>query len=116
MNNELVKENTSIRTMFSPTPTADVFLRRKEFYSAIQRDGETPDSWCCRVNELAAGCRFGSQMEAFVLDKFITGMDTRLFEIFAKERELTIDVILAIAMRTLESKISAEGVCFDFEL
>lgn len=53
---------------------------RKDFFSALQQTNESAEEWLHRVKELAQLCSFGKLNDIFVLNKFLTGLETKIVE------------------------------------
>lgn len=69
------------------TPPTIIFRERKNFHSAIQNENETVAEWHSRVKKLALSCKFNDKLEAFVLDRFIMGINEKIFERLCEEDE-----------------------------
>lgn len=61
-----------LRKQFSPQVA--IFRERTNFYNAKQNNAENVTSWYGRVKRLSVDCKFGDNLEAILLDKFITGL------------------------------------------
>lgn len=61
-----------LRKQFSPQVA--IFRERTHFYNATQNVGENVTQWYGRLKKLSVDCKFGSNLEAVLLDKFITGL------------------------------------------
>uniref|UniRef100_A0A453Z3N7 Retrotrans_gag domain-containing protein n=1 Tax=Anopheles quadriannulatus TaxID=34691 RepID=A0A453Z3N7_ANOQN len=61
-----------LRKQFSPQVA--IFRERTHFYNATQSVGENVTQWYGRLKKLSVDCKFGSNLEAILLDKFITGL------------------------------------------
>lgn len=61
-----------LRKQFSPQVA--IFRERTNFYNAKQNNAENITSWYGRVKRLSVDCKFGDNLEAILLDKFITGL------------------------------------------
>lgn len=72
---------------FSP-PTI-VFRERKKFYAANKNEAESITEWFTRVKSLAINCKFGASLNSFVLDRFVCGIDGKIFERLCEEDEKT---------------------------
>lgn len=104
------------------TPPTIVFHERKKFHSSKKYDAETVAEWFARVKKLALNCKFGEHLEAFVLDQFIIGLPSEIFERLCEEDEkLTLSEALkkALIMETkrntktvMKTEIKEEGVNF----
>lgn len=53
---------------------------RKIFHSMIKEPKETHEEWLIRVKELAESCEFGQNINLFVLDKFLSGLETEMID------------------------------------
>lgn len=90
------------------TPPVIVFRERKSFHTAIQSENETVAEWHARVKKLALSCKFGDSLNAFVLDRFIMGINNKIFERLCEEDEkITIDEALRKAL-IMEMKLLAK--------
>lgn len=88
------------------TPPTIIFNERKIFHQTKKNADESISKWYARVKKLALNCKFGSHLDAFVLDKFIMGLPEKIFERLCEEDEnLTIDVALRKAL-IMESKFT----------
>lgn len=91
------------------TPPTIIFRERKKFYSAEKSDGETVSTWFARIKKLALDCQFGNQLDAVVLDRFVCGMQGKIFERLCEEDEtLTLSSALKKAI-IAEAKITAQS-------
>lgn len=91
---------------FSP-PTI-VFRERKKFYAANKSDTESITEWFTRVKSLAISCKFGASLNKFVLDRFVCGIEGKIFERLCEEDEKTeLTAILKKAM-ILELKFAQQ--------
>ncbi|XP_052861106.1 uncharacterized protein LOC128268125 [Anopheles cruzii] len=61
-----------LRKQFSPQVA--IFRERTHFYNATQSIGENVTQWYGRLKKLSVDCKFGNNLEAVLLDKFITGL------------------------------------------
>lgn len=70
--------------MNEKSETALIFVKsisfRQDFYKAIKSPIETPDEWLIRIKQLAKQCDFGKCFDLFVLDKFITGLESEIID------------------------------------
>ncbi|XP_046803806.1 uncharacterized protein K02A2.6-like [Lucilia cuprina] len=81
------------------TPPTIIFRERKSFHTAIQGEDETVAEWHARVKKLALACKFGVHLDAFVLDRFIMGINNKIFERLCEEDEkITIEDALRKAL------------------
>ncbi|XP_059223944.1 uncharacterized protein K02A2.6-like [Stomoxys calcitrans] len=93
------------------TPPTIIFRERKSFHSAAKKDEETISQWYARVKKLALQCKFGSHLDAMVLDQFVIGLPTKLFEKLCEEDEtITIEHALRKAL-IMESKLASDSSC-----
>ncbi|XP_053675811.1 uncharacterized protein LOC128726054 [Anopheles nili] len=56
------------------SPQVAIFRERTHFYNATQSLGENVTQWYGRLKKLSVDCKFGSNLEPILLDKFITGL------------------------------------------
>lgn len=90
------------------SPPVIIFRERRNFWDAKKGDNETVSIWYARVKKLAMECRFGPQLEKFVLNKFVTGFSGKIFERLCEEDEyLSLELALKKAL-TVEAKIYAQ--------
>ncbi|XP_017469325.1 PREDICTED: uncharacterized protein K02A2.6-like [Rhagoletis zephyria] len=76
-----------------------VFRERQTFFDAKKAAGENVAAWFARVKKLAKDCKFGGQLNAFVLNKFVNGFEGKIFEKLCEEEEnLTLEQALRKAM------------------
>ncbi|XP_075150408.1 uncharacterized protein LOC142224514 [Haematobia irritans] len=95
------------------TPPVIVFKERKEFHLSVKSDGETVAEWYARVKRLALNCKFGDNLEAFVLNQFVVGLPETIFEKLCDEDEsLTLQNALKRAM-IVETRMSAKQYVSD---
>uniref|UniRef100_A0A1I8NUH0 CCHC-type domain-containing protein n=1 Tax=Stomoxys calcitrans TaxID=35570 RepID=A0A1I8NUH0_STOCA len=93
------------------TPPTIIFRERKSFHSAAKKDEETISQWYARVKKLALQCKFGSHLDAMVLDQFVIGLPTKLFEKLCEEDEtITVEHALRKAL-IMESKLASDSSC-----
>lgn len=89
------------------TPPTIIFRERKNFYLTKKNEDETISQWFAKVKKLALNCKFGSNLDAFVLDKFVMGLPNKIYERICEEDEnLTLSDALKKAL-IMESKISS---------
>ncbi|XP_037822568.1 uncharacterized protein LOC119611148 [Lucilia sericata] len=92
------KELCSLLKMHYTPPTI-IFRERKSFHTAIQGEDETVAEWHAGVKKLALACKFGVHLDAFVLDRFIMGINNKIFERLCEEDEkITIEDALRKAL------------------
>ncbi|XP_067644149.1 uncharacterized protein [Eurosta solidaginis] len=92
------------------TPPTIIFHERRKFHVACRQDEETVAMWFARVKKLALNCKFGPNLDAFVLDKFIVGLPNEIFERICEEDEkLTIEQALRKAL-IVETKLASRTV------
>lgn len=85
------------------TPPTIVFSERKKFHVATKN--ESVAEWYARVKSLALNCKFGTHLEAFVLNQFVMGLPSQIFERLCEEDEnLRIQMALRKAM-IMETKM-----------
>lgn len=58
---------------FSPKKSG--FAERQKFYTASKISSESLAEWAARVQSLAVDCKFGSELETAIRDKFIMGLE-----------------------------------------
>lgn len=71
-NKEFEELCTLLRKQFSPQVA--IFRERTQFYNARQNPGENVQQWYARLKTLAVDCKFQVNLEATLLDKFVTGL------------------------------------------
>lgn len=69
------------------TPPTIVFRERKIFHTTTKREDESVSEWYGRVKQLALNCKFGQNLDAFILDKFVTQLPGRIFHRLCEEDE-----------------------------
>lgn len=90
------------------TPPTIVFRERKIFHSAKKEDDETINQWFARIKKLALLCKFGDHLDAMILDQFIIGLPSKMFERLCEEDE-TISIQSALRKALImESKLTDE--------
>lgn len=86
--------------MSGDTITVATFRDRRRFHQAVLADNETISDWFNRISALAKHCKFGHELNAFLLDKFIFGLDEKYFERLCQENgTLTLEKSFKIAMK-----------------
>ena len=92
------------------TPPTIVFRERKKFHSSTKTDGETVADWYARVKKLALNCKFGTDLDSFILNQFIMSLPSKIFERLCEEDEkLTLPDALKKAM-IIKTKICEKVV------
>lgn len=56
------------------TPQVAIFRERTNFYNSRQEPHENVTQWYGRLKKLSVDCKFGENLEAILLDKFVTGL------------------------------------------
>lgn len=86
-----------LRKQFSPQVA--IYRERKNFYDVKQQNGENVMSFYGRLKKLSVDCKFGDNLEAVLLDKFITGLCSGqvLDRLCEENEELTLQRALDIA-------------------
>lgn len=83
--------------------------RTKKFHLSKQLDSETAAEWYTRVKRLALTCKFAENLNAFILNQFIVGAKTKIYEKLCEETEnITCEEALRKAM-VLECKMAAKA-------
>lgn len=82
------------------SPQVAVFRERTTFYNARQEQEETVTMWYGRLKKLSVDCRFGENLEAILLDKFVTGLRSgMIMDRLCEENEgLTLEMALELAV------------------
>lgn len=81
------------------TPPTIIYRERKAFYNAVKSSEETVSQWFARVKKLALNCKFGDNLDAFIVDKFVISLPDKIFEKMCEENEnLTSSAVLKKAM------------------
>ena len=81
------------------TPPTIIFSERRRFHSSCKQESESEAAWYARVKTLALNCKFGANLDAFVLNQFIMGLPNFIFKRLCEEDEsLTIQMALRKAM------------------
>lgn len=82
------------------TITVATFRDRREFHQATKDNNESISDWFNRIGALAKHCSFGHELNAFLLDKFIFGLDEKYFERLCQESgTLTLEKSFKIAAK-----------------
>ncbi|XP_037805897.1 uncharacterized protein K02A2.6-like [Lucilia sericata] len=90
------------------SPPVIIFRERRNFFDAKKKSDESVAVWYARLKKLAMECKFGSQLQQFVLNKFVTGCEGKIFERLCEEDEgLTLEVALKKAL-TIEAKLYSQ--------
>ncbi|XP_053688497.1 uncharacterized protein LOC128737803 [Sabethes cyaneus] len=92
------------------TPQVAIFRERTNFYNARQEDYENVTQWFGRLKKLSVDCKFGENLEAILLDKFVTGLRTgQIMDRLCEENEsLTLEHALELAVNK-ECAISGQS-------
>ncbi|XP_055602171.1 uncharacterized protein LOC129750967 [Uranotaenia lowii] len=104
-----------LRKQFSPQ--VSIFRERAKFYNARQLTHETVIDWYGEIKKLSVDCKFGSNLDAVLLDKFITGLNPgQVLDRLCEEKEtLKLEQALDIAINkecaTKESGSSPFPIC-----
>lgn len=87
-----------LRKQFSPQVA--IYRERKNFYDVKQTRGENVMTYYGRLKKLSVDCKFGDNLEAVLLDKFITGLCSGqvLDRLCEENEELTLQKALDIAI------------------
>lgn len=86
------------------TPPTIIFHERRIFHTAIRSNDESVSDWYARLKKLAINCKFGAQLNLFVLDKFVIGLPEKIYSRLCEEDEtITLAKALTKAM-ILETK------------
>jgi len=89
------------------TPYTVLFKERKVFHESSSHNHESVLNWYARVKKLSINCKFGMNLDAFILNQFIMGLPTYIFETMCEENEnLTLTKTLEKAI-TWETKINS---------
>lgn len=92
------------------SPPVIIFQERRVFFEAKKRDEERVSEWYARIRRLAMDCAFGAHIEKFVLNKFVTGFEGKIFERLCEEdQHLTLKDALKKAL-TMEAKLCVKKV------
>lgn len=78
-----------------------VFGERKRFYSAVKHQCETVSQWAARVKNLSSKCKFGTELNTILRDKFIMGFDkgTILDRLLEEDETLSLENAISIACK-----------------
>lgn len=98
-----------LRKQFSPQVA--IFRERTNFYNARQSSSENVTTWYGRVKRLSVDCKFGDNLEAILLDKFITGLKVgQVLDRLCEENEsLTLQQAVDIASNKECSLVEVYG-------
>lgn len=92
------------------SPPVIIFQERRVFFEAKKRDEERVSEWYARIRRLAMDCAFGAHIEKFVLNKFVTGFEGKIFERLCEEdQHLTLKDALKKTL-TMEAKLCVKKV------
>ncbi|XP_058053524.1 uncharacterized protein LOC131205446 [Anopheles bellator] len=96
------------------SPQVAVFRERTTFYNSRQEPGENVTQWYGRLKKLSVDCRFGENLEAILLDKFVTGLRSgMIMDRLCEENEaLTLEIALELAVNkecALKSEVAGAG-------
>lgn len=82
-------------------------VERKIFLDAKKLDTETVIEYSVRLKRLSSNCEFGSELNSYVLNKFITGLSGKMFQRLAEEdtKNLTLEKAINTALK-YENQIS----------
>lgn len=87
------------RSIVSTISVKSIWFRRK-FHDANKDVDETVTEWLNRVQKLAKPCEFGKELNTFIWDKFIVGLDDNLLNHFCLDNK-TISLDIRKALQTL---------------
>lgn len=86
--------------MGGDTIAVATFRDRRGFHQATKDNDETISDWFNRISALAKHCNFGHELNAFLLDKFVFGLDEKYFERLCQENgTLTLEKSFKIAAK-----------------
>lgn len=80
------------------TPPVIAFKERKMFYKATKLNEETSMEWIARLKLLASACGFGNRIQDILLDKYVTGLDGRIFDRLCEEDHNTLTLKRALEL------------------
>lgn len=72
---------------------------RRNFHRAAKTPTESIRDWYRRLAHLAQPCRFGNDLNKFLLEMFVSGLDDPLFDLVVSEsnnRDLTFDEVIRV--------------------
>lgn len=81
------------------TPSIFIYNERKIFYETKKTDDETILEYVLRLRKLASSCKFETRLEDMILDKFITGMEGRIYERLIEDDTWTLEKAIEISKR-----------------
>lgn len=83
---------------------SSVFYERVKFYSVRQNAGDSIADWFAVIKSLSVECKFGVELDAILLDRFISGMVSSpiLDRLCEEDEKISIERAVEIAKR-LES-------------
>lgn len=87
-----------------------VFRQRSLFYSARQYQGEPIRNWFSRLTNISEHCKFGEQLKAIMLDRFISGIQDSivLSRLYEESEELDLSRAMEIAVKVENSTTAKE--------
>lgn len=82
------------------TPQVAIFRERTNFYNCRQEAHENVTQWYGRLKKLSVDCKFGENLEAILLDKFVTGLRSgQVLDRLCEENEsLSLEQALELAV------------------
>jgi len=81
------------------TPLTLVFKEMKKFHESSKSDDETVAACYAEVKQLACSCKFGPNLEAFVLNQFNMSLPSAIFErICEEDQQLSLSAALNKAL------------------
>lgn len=106
--NKTFKELCEILSSYFTPPTI-VFRERKAFMNATRKSDETVVQWHASIKKLALNCKFGVDLDSFVLNKFVSELPEKIFQKICEEDEkLNLTLALKKAM-IFETKFTSNN-------
>lgn len=79
-------------------PQVSLYRERIKFYRAAQEAYENVPQWYARVKTLSVDCKFGENLEAILLDRFVSGLKNALVLDRICEEDETLTLAKAIEL------------------
>lgn len=92
-------------------PQVSMFRERIKFYKAQQEQYENVSQWYARVKTLSVDCKFGDNLEAILMDRFISGLKNPLVldRICEEDETLTLSKAIELAVNKESAVADSTG-------
>lgn len=76
-----------------------VYQERKKFYEAGKDEEESVAQYLLKLRTMASTCKFGERQEGNIVDKFVTGMNGKIYQRLCEEENWTAEKALEVAKK-----------------